>query len=167
MRMFLPLPLLVTACVAMPTSPSAASAPVFSALSFFDGRTEGEGRLRTVAAKDQLVRVRGRGHLEPDGTLVLDQTVERMGAPSHKRQWRIREVSPGRYTGTLSDASGPVTGETEGDRLHLAYRLKGGIAADQWLTLEPGGRVARNAMTIRKFGVRVGALDETIRKIGG
>jgi hypothetical protein len=31
----------------------------------------------------------------------------------------------------------------------------------------PGGKVAKNSMTVRKFGVRVGEGEGTIRKVSG
>jgi hypothetical protein len=73
-------------------------------------------------------------------------------------------VGPGRYTGTLSDADGPVTGLVTGNRLRLSFRMRGGMDVDQWLTLAPGGRWARNVLRVSKFGMTVATLDETIRK---
>jgi hypothetical protein len=46
-------------------------------------------------------------------------------------------------------------------------RAKGGLRADQWLTLQPGGAEVRNVMIIRKFGIAVARLDETIRRVEG
>ena len=42
--------------------------------------------------------------------------------------------------------------------------MKGGLHAQQWLYLQPGGQVARNRMVVTKFGVPVASLDETITK---
>lgn len=137
----------------------------FDALAFFDGHSEGEGRLKVVLHGGKLVHVRSDGHRE-GGTLVLDQRVEEEGKPARERTWHIRQVSPGRYAGTLSDAAGPVTGETRGDRLHLAFRMKGGLKADQWLTLAPDGQSAHNVLKVRKLGIVVATLEETIRRTG-
>jgi hypothetical protein len=57
-----------------------------------------------------------------------------------------------------------VTGVVAGNRLHLSFRMRGGMDVDQWLTLAPGGRSAKNVLRVRKFGVTVAALDETIRR---
>jgi hypothetical protein len=43
--------------------------------------------------------------------------------------------------------------------------MKGNLAIEQWLTPMPGGRVARSKVSIRKFGMRVGSSDGTIRKL--
>jgi len=146
-------------------TPTAATAPRFDPLVFFDGLSRGEGRLKVAMRAGRLVDVRSEGHREGK-TLVLEQRVEEEGEPARDRTWRITEVSPGRYTGTLSDAAGPVTGETRGNRLHLSFRMKGGLKADQWLTLAPDGRSAHNIMKVRKLGITVATLDETIRRTG-
>ena len=87
-----------------------------------------------------------------------------MDKPERKRTWVIHETAPGRYAGTLTDAKGPVTGSSEGNVLHLAYTMKGGFGVDQWLYLQPGGKVALNRMKVSKLGITVAKLDETIRK---
>ncbi|MBI0476974.1 DUF3833 family protein [Sphingomonas sp. MA1305] len=141
-----------------------AAAPVFDPAAFFTGRTEGRGTLAVVFKGKQTTLVEGRGQIEPDGTIVLDQQVRRgQGAPSH-RQWRLHPDGLGRYAGTLTDASGPVAGQVSGNRLHLSFPMKGGLRAQQWLYLQPGGQVARNRMVVTKFGIAVASLDETITR---
>ena len=160
------LPLLLLACVATPRIEQAdASAPAFPVASFFAGRTEGKGVLKVVMRGPRAIRVKSRGRTDPDGTLIVDQVIHEEGKPARARSWRLREVAPGRYAGTLSDAAGPVTGEAAGNRLHLRFAMSGGMAADQWLTLAPDGRSARNVLRVRKFGLPVAALEETIRKL--
>lgn len=148
-------------------SAPAAATPDFDALAFFAGPTEGRGQLRVVMHHAQPLTVHGRGTIAPDGTLVLDQAVEQEGKPTRHRQWYIRATAPGHYAGTLTDAVGPIAGETIGDRLHLTFRMKGGLAVEQWLTLAPNGQSARNVMRVRKLGLVVARLDETIRRTGG
>jgi hypothetical protein len=142
-----------------------AKAQPFPVFAFFEGRSEGRARLKIAFRTSEAVRVESVGRVERD-TLVLRQTIFEGTKPAREREWRIREVTPGRYAGTLSDAEGPVTGEALPGRLHLAFRMKGGVAAEQWLTLAPDGRSAHNVLTARKFGIVVAALEETIRKAG-
>ena len=85
--------------------------------------------------------------------------------PPKHREWRIRETLPGHYSGTLSDAGGPISGRSSKNRLHLSYRTKSGFMVDQYLTLAPDGRSAANRLIARKMGVTVAHLDETISKI--
>ena len=79
--------------------------------------------------------------------------------------WCMRQVSPGRYAGTLSDAAGPVTGYADGNMLHLRFRMAGGLVAEQKLYLQPDGRTVLNRMTVRKLSVVVAKLAETIRQV--
>lgn len=141
----------------------AAAAPVFDPFVFFAGATEGVGRLKVVLRRGRRIQVTGSGRME-DGVLVLDQVIAEEGKPVRTRQWRIRRDGPGRYAGTLTDARGPIAGQTRGDRLILRYRTGGGIAIEQRLVLAADGRSAGNRLTARKFGVRVAVLTETIRR---
>lgn len=153
-------------CRAESLSPELASAtPVFAAERFFAGKTRGDGSLKIMLRSAESVRVEGNGWIDPDGTLVLEQIVQRGTRAPQKRQWRFRNAGPGRYEGTLTDAGGPVRGEVRGNMLHLNYRMKGGEQAEQWIYLQPDGRTALNRMAIRKYGMVVARLDETIRKV--
>ena len=145
-------------------TPAAAAAARFDPVTFFAGRTEGSGAFKIVLHHTRTVHVHGRGAVQPDGSIILDQTVEDGPKPPQNREWHIRQVAPGRYTGTLSDARGPILGDTIGDAFHLKYKTKGGIAIEQWISLAPGGRIAHNRLVARKLGVVVARLDETIRK---
>jgi hypothetical protein len=40
------------------------------------------------------------------------------------------------------------------------------LQAEQFLALQPGGTVAQNVMIVRKMGVAVARLDETITRLG-
>lgn len=137
-----------------------------SPLAFFAGRTEGTGVMKVLLSKSRVVHVHGTGHALPDGSLTLDQTVEEDGRPTTTRRWHVEAVGADHYSGTLTDAIGPVTGETAGNQLHLRFKTKGGMVADQWLSLRPGGTTADNVMVVRKFGVAVATLRETIRRAG-
>lgn len=171
MRRLRPLPLLaaLTACASPPPLPAppiaAAAQPRFDAIAFFAGRSEGKGRLAKAFSATVPTRVESRGTVT-DGVLHLVQTIHEGAKPARTREWAIREDRPGHYTGTLSDAAGPVTGETLGNRLHLAFTMKkGGLPTEQWLTLSPDGRRAYNVLTVRKFGLTVAVLSEDIRRL--
>jgi hypothetical protein len=77
----------------------------------------------------------------------------------------MRQIGPGRFTGTLTDAVGPASIEVAGARATIRYRMKGGLDVSQQLALQPGGRTVLNRLTVTKFGIRVATLDETIRKL--
>lgn len=136
----------------------------FDPIRFFEGRTRGVGVLKVALHGRQPTAVAGRGRVEADGTLVLSQDVTQGSEPTRTREWRLREVSPDHYAGTLTDATGPVSGETAGGTLTLRFPSKG-TAVEQVLTLSADGRSAQNVLTARKLGVRVARLDETITRL--
>ena len=162
----LPALALLAGCVAAPPLASLESAtPVFSPEHFFAGRTDGTGSLRIAFAGRNALRVEGHGRVEPDGTLVIDQRIEQDGKRPAIRQWRMRSDRPGHWTGTLTDADGPVSADAQGNCFHIRYRMKsGGLSVEQWLYLQPDARTVRNRMTLRKWGVPVAGLEETIVK---
>jgi hypothetical protein len=144
----------------------AAPAPgSFDPIAFFEGRTEGDGTLRILMRRDEAIAVRSIGRRGADGSLSVRQTITQGSKPPRVREWVIREVSPGRYAGTLTDATGPVTAETEGNALTIRFSMKGGLQAEQRLVLQAGGRSVANVLRVRKLGILVARVDETIRKV--
>jgi hypothetical protein len=139
-------------------------APGFAPEQFFVGRSEGEGIVHVMLVGRHGVRDHSRGHIDRGGALVLDQLVEEEGKPARRRSWRLVRVGRYGFTGAISDARGAVTGELSGNVLHLRYRLAEGPSVEQWITLHPGGRTARNRMTFRRFGLNVATLEGTIRR---
>lgn len=159
-------PVLLAGCAAAgPDETLQASAPVFDPATFFTGRTVGEGSIDIVFKAAEPLRVQGIGRLDSDGALVLDQVVRRGARGPERRRWRFNRLGPNRYAGTLSDATGPVSADVRGNRLHLRYPMKGGVQAEQWIYLQGDGRTALNRMSIRKFGMVVARINETIRKV--
>ncbi len=144
--------------------PARADAPALDALAFFTGQSRGEGTLRIALRRPRAVTVASVGRWGSDGGLILDQTVTLAGQPATQRQWQLRRDGPGAVAGSLSDAAGPVTGRFEGNSLHLRFIMKGGLRADQWLALQPGGQVLHNVMIVRKWGLPVARLDELITR---
>lgn len=132
---------------------------------FFAGRTEGEGTAHILLSGHHRVRVHSRGRLEPGGVLVLDQIVEEEGKPPRRRSWRVTRAGPGRIAGTISDARGPIEGRVRGNQLDIRYRSTDGPAVEQHIAIHPGGRVATNRMTFRRFGIVIATVDETIRRV--
>ena len=141
------------------------AAPPFVAERFFAGRLDGVGTLKIVLHARSKTHVTSVGRVDANGVLALDQHIEQQGKPARDRHRRIRPLGNGRYTGTLTDASGPVIGETVGNRLHLHFPMKGGVQVDQWLILSADAQIAQNHLIVRKLFVKVATLDETIRKI--
>ncbi|MFN3864917.1 MAG: DUF3833 family protein [Erythrobacter sp.] len=174
-----PLALMLTACVSLPerAAPLAlADRPRFDPFTFFVGESRGEGVLDKVLSDPVPVRVESRGRIaverrpgsswaEPPSTmLVLDQTIREGDKPPRARQWKLVEIAPGRYEGTLTDAIGPVRGETRGNLLVLEYMMEGGFRVRQELTLSPDAMRADNVLKVSQLGITVAVLAEAIRK---
>ncbi len=141
-----------------------APAPIFDPIAFFMGSTEGRGSLKVVTRHRKSVLVEGHGVSDGAGGIILQQDVRQGADPTTHRTWHLRRTAANVYAGTLSDATGPVRGEVTGNRLYLSFRMKGGLRAQQWLYLQPGGQVSLNRMIVTKLGLPVAALDETITR---
>jgi hypothetical protein len=160
-------PIIGMALAATALAPSASrSERVRNPLRFFEGSTVTVGTVRVVMTKAYGTRSTGRGLIRRDGSLYLVQRVEDDGRPPHERRWDIRQVGPGRYAGTMSEAKGPVKIEEVGGRFRFQFKMKGGLSAEQWLTPLPDGKSARMKLTVRKLGMTVARSDGIIRKIG-
>lgn len=151
--------------VAAPEMAGQTSASAFSPIDFFSGNTAGEGVFRRIAARHRAVHVRGRGTVRDGDTILLEQRVEVSGKPPRDRRWTLHALGDGRYTGVLSEAVGPVTGEVRGSVFQIRFHAKGGFRIQQTMRLQPDGRTLQNHLVVRKFGIRVAVLDETIRKL--
>ena len=151
------------------TPAAVAAAETFDPVAFFSGATEGRGQLKKVMSAAQKTHATGFGTLRRDGTMVIDQRVVITGEPVTTRQWLLRPAGPGRFAGTYSDTPGPgampVAASVSGPRLTMRYSMPGKLSVEQVMTLAPGGQSARNVMKIRKFGIVVATLDETIRRV--
>ena len=134
-------------------------------MTFFEGRTESISTIKVVMKKPMQSRSIGRGQILPDGSLSLVQRVEEGDRKPFERRWKIRQVGPGRFTGTMTEAKGPVTIDEIGDRYRFRFTMKGNLAVEQWLTPLPGGKSASTRVTIKKFGMAVAKAEGTIRKI--
>jgi len=143
---------------------AAAPAETFDPVAFFTGPTQGTGTLKEVFGKTKRTSTENVGRIDSDGSLVLDQKVTIEGDPLRQRQWRLREIGPGRYRGTSNDAKGPVEAQVTGRSIRIRYTMKDGIRVDQLLTALPGDRTIDNKATFHKWGMKVATLTERIEK---
>jgi hypothetical protein len=148
---------LASASASVPTRPDA--------LQFFVGRTESHGTVKVLFKKAYRSSSVGQGRIEGDGSLALIQRVVDEGEPPEMRRWHIRQVGPGRFAGTMSEAAGPVTIVQDGDRYRFSFRMKGNLSVEQWLTPQPGNMSARTTTKVRRFGLTVATAEALIRKI--
>ena len=147
------------------TADSASAERLSDPLRFFEGRTESVSMVRVMTKRPYRSRSIGRGEIRADGTLHLVQRVEDEGRPPFERRWLIRQVAPGKFSGSMSEAKGPVTVTEIGGRYRFQFKIKGNVSVEQWLTPLPGGKAARSKVTMRKLGIRVGSSEGMVRRV--
>ena len=148
--------------LALVASPASAA---FDPVAFFRGHSEGRGSLKILLLQSPVrVDVQSEGRIEKDGSLLLVQRIQQQGEKPRTRYWRLKRQSPTHFTGTLTDATGPVSVDLVGQRARIRYQMKNRMAVEQWLT-PAGHNLVHNEMRVRRFGVVVARLSETIRKL--
>lgn len=141
----------------------AAHGAAFDPIAFFSGHTRGEGNLNKLFNKPVHVSVDSIGRLD-NGALILDQTIREADKAPSTRRWTIKRLERSRYTGTLTDAVGPVTAEVVGPRAYIRYTMRHGLKVEQQLAQQSDGTTVLNRLVVYKFGTRVAALTETIKR---
>lgn len=133
-------------------------------LRFFEGTTEAVTTMRVAMQKPLVSHSIGRGRINSDGSLELIQHVTEQGRREFERLWRIREIRPGYFAGSMSEARGPISIEQIGNRYRFRFHLKDNLAVEQWLTPQ-GGTTARTQLTVRKFGIAIAHSEGWVRKV--
>jgi hypothetical protein len=138
--------------------------PSTDPMRFFEGKTESLSTIKVFMRKPYKSRTMGDGEIA-GGVLDLVQRVHEDGKAPYDRRWKMRQVAPGRFAGSMSEATGAVNVEQIGVRYRFQFRMKGNLSVEQWLIPLPGGASARSKLSIRKFGMTVGRSEGTIRKL--
>ena len=165
MRAGLAAVLLLAGCSSAAPLPPHAEAPRFDPIDFFDGRSAGTGTLDMILKSPVPIRVESVGRRINGDGLVLDQRIREGARPPRLRRWVLRPAGANRWTGSLTDAEGPVTATVDGNSLRIDYVMKNGLEVEQLLRLRRDGRSAANRMTIRKWGIPVASVEEHIRTL--
>ena len=135
-------------------------------IAFFIGRSHATAQLDTILGRPEPVSVDSIGRLGPGGRLILDQVIRQGHKAPRQRRWLMVPISGGKYTGSLTDADGPVTVTVAGPRATIRYRMRNGMSVDQQLALQRDRRTLLNRLEVSRFGLRLATLKETIRKVG-
>jgi Protein of unknown function (DUF3833) len=158
-------PAVVAALICAGSTASAAPQPSFDPITFFSGATESSGSLKAAFSSAKATHVTSFGAMRGGGEFVLDQTMTVAGdKKAQSRQWHLHQIAPGHFGGTISDGKGPVTIDVAGSRLLIKYTMLNGMKVESVLTIDPGGRTGHNVSTVRKWGMSVANLSETIIK---
>lgn len=146
-------------------SPCASAQIQVDPLRFFEGRTETVGTVKVMFRKPYNTRSIGVGRIERDGSLTLVQRVEDEGKEAHERRWHVKQTAADRFSGTMTEAVGPVVIDRVGERYRFRFKMKGNLAAEQIMLPLPGGRAARSSVKVKRMGITVATTEGTIRKI--
>jgi hypothetical protein len=163
-RSYSPLKPIFFAAALMAAGPASAER-LIDPLRFFEGRTESLSTVKVVLKKPFLSKSIGSGEIRSDGSLYLVQRVEDDGKPPHDRRWHIRQTGPKTFTGTMTEARGPVVVEEIDGRYRFRFKMKGNLSVEQWVIPTDGGKSAKSKVTIRKLGVTVASSEGTIRRL--
>ena len=155
---------LTIAVLAAAAPASAQDKPTLDLAEFFAGRTHGEGTIKKALKRSARITIDTVGHRGKGGELILVDTIKEEGEPTKVRRWVMR-AAPYGFTGTISDAAGPVRVDVKGTTATVRYKMKeGGISVHQVLTMRDRKTLASH-VTGKKLGVRVARIDATIRKL--
>jgi hypothetical protein len=158
-------PFVAFAALASVSASAAEGDPRLDMLGFFSGKTHGENVIKIALHKPHKMVVDSLGGRNKEGEFVLIDTVQEEGEPARKRTWVMHPAGPNHFTGTLSDANGPVDVTVSGNTATIRYTMRdGGLKIEQDLALERDGTLS-NHVVARKFGLKFAQADGTIRKL--
>ena len=131
---------------------------------FFTGKTHADNVIKIALHSPHKLTVDSVGGRNKEGDFILIDNVQEEGKPPRKRTWAMRSAGPNHFTGSLSDAVGPVDIELAGNSATIRYVMKdGNLKIEQRLTLQPNGTLS-NEVVARKFGVKFATVQGTVRK---
>jgi hypothetical protein len=153
------------ALVLLATTAAAPAKPKLEMTAFFNGHSHAENVLKIAFQGPTKLVVDSVGGKGDRGDFVLIDTVHEGDKPVRTRKWIMRPDGPNHFTGSLSDATGPVDIVVSGDTATVRYTMKGGLKVVQQMQLQGDGRTLSNHVEVRKFGLKFGSVDGTIRKL--
>lgn len=144
--------------------PAHADKPKLDMMSFFTGHTKAENVLRVFLKPATSLNVECIGKAEGK-QFIMVETVHEGDKPVRQRRWQIQQVGPGHYSGTMTEAVGPVDVKVSGDTAQISYTMNGGLDVAQTMVLQPDGRTLLNHIAVHKFGMRFARVDGRVHKL--
>ena len=154
------------AATAMLAATAAAPQHQLDMTAFFNGKSHADNIIKIALHAPHKLIVDSIGGHNKEGDFVLVDTVREEGKPVRTRTWVMRPAGPNRFTGTLSDAVGPVDVVVSGPSATISYTMREGhLKIVQRIELQGDGRTLSNHAVARKFGLTFAHVDGTIRKL--
>ena len=144
---------------------AAADKPRLDMLAFFAGKTHAENVMKVVLKKPVPLIVDSIGGKGDRGDFVLIETVHEGDKPVRQRKWIMRQAGPNHFTGSLTDAVGPVDVQIDGDTATIRYVMKGGLKIEQQLQLSADDRSLSNHVVAKKLGLKFARVEGSVRKV--
>jgi hypothetical protein len=157
-------------CIAAAALTLSAAAPpaaptTLDMTAFFTGRTHADNSIKAAFHGAHRLIVDSIGGRNKEGQFIQIDTVQEQGKPVRKRTWAMHALGPDHFTGSLTDAVGPVDVTVSGRTATIRYIMRdGNLTIVQQLQLQPDGTLA-NHVTAKKFGLTVAHVDGTVRKV--
>ena len=148
----------------VPAASAAGPDPKLDMTGFFTGKTHADNVIKIALHSPHKLIVDSIGGRNKEGEFILIDNVQEEGKPARKRTWAMHPVGPDRFTGSLSDAIGPVDVVVSGTTATIRYTMRdGNMKIEQRLALQPNGTLS-NEVVARKFGLKFATVQGTIRK---
>ena len=157
---------LLVAGIAVSTSSAAAAPdPALDMIAFFTGKTHADNVIKIAFHAPHKLIVDSVGVRNKEGEFVLIDNVLEEGKPARRRVWVMHPDGANHFTGSLSDAIGPVDVSISGDSATISYVMKEGhMKVQQQLKMRHDGSLSNSAIA-RKFGIKFATVDGTVRKV--
>ena len=158
---------LIAAALLLAAAPSAApDPPRLDMTTFFAGKSHADNVIKIAFHGPHKLIVDSVGGRNKEGEFVLVDTVREEGKPVRTRTWVMHPVGDGRFTGFLSDATGPVDVVVVGETATIRYTMKdGNLKIIQRVEAQGDGKTLANHVVAKKFGLTFAHVDGTIRKL--
>jgi len=156
--------MIVLALVSLAAAASAPPPRAFDLPGFFSGRTHAENDLKIAFHRPTRLVVDSVGKREGSEFIQTD-IVHEGDKPVRTRVWRTHEIAPNHFSGTLTDATGPVDIAVHGTSVIIRYTMKGGLDILETMQLQPDGRTLSNNVIAKKFGLTFAHVEGSVRKL--
>jgi Protein of unknown function (DUF3833) len=155
------------AALAAVAGPAAADPePQLDMIGFFTGKTHADNVIKIAFHAPHKLIVDSIGGRNKEGEFVLIDTLQEEGKPVRKRTWVMRSDGANHFTGSLSDAIGPVDVTISGGSATISYVMRdGNLKIVQQLKAQRDGSLSNSAVA-RKFGIKFATVSGSVRKAG-